>query len=132
MATSILRKFSACRSSREEKCELADLGHPVHQFGDLPAELALQVGLGGGGVLEDVVEEAGGHRGDVHLEVDEKVGDFEGVRQVGLAGGALLALVRGLRESVGPRHQVQVGARLILGNLLDQRLELSQAATTSA
>ena len=59
--------------------ELADLGDAVDQLRDLPAELALEVGLGRGGVLEHVVEEAGGHGGDVHLEVDEEVGNLKRV-----------------------------------------------------
>jgi hypothetical protein len=42
------------------------------------------------GVFQDVVEEAGGHRGHVHLEVDEEAGDLEGVGEVRLAGSPLL------------------------------------------
>ena len=59
--------------------QLADLGDAVHQLGDLLAELALEVLLGGRGVFQDVVEQAGRHRGDVHLESDEEVGDLEGM-----------------------------------------------------
>jgi len=68
------------------------------------------------------VQEAGRHRGDVHLERDEEAGHFEGVRQVRLAGGALLTAVRTLREPVGALQHRQVRARLILRDLLDQRL----------
>jgi hypothetical protein len=71
--------------------ELADLGHPVHQLGDVRAELASEVVLGGLGVLEDVVEEASGDGRHIHLEVDEETGDLERMREIGLTGGALLA-----------------------------------------
>src|SRR5439155_5435770 len=110
--------------------QLADLADAVNQVGDLLAELALQLVLGGAGVLEDVVEEAGGDGRDVHLEVDEEVGDREGVAQVRLAGGALLTLVRGLREAVSARQYIKISAWLILGNLLAQRLELGQGLDT--
>jgi hypothetical protein len=62
------------------KGQLPDLGDPVHQLGDLGPELSLEVVLGGMGVLQDVVEEAGGDGGHVHLEVDEEAGDLQGVR----------------------------------------------------
>jgi len=104
------------------KGELAQLGHAVHQLGDLLAELGLQLGLGGAGVLEDVVQEPGRHGRDVHLEIHEEGGDFEGVGEVRLAGGALLTAVRTLREPVGALQHRQVRARLILRDLLDQRL----------
>ena len=82
------------------------------------------------GVLEDVVQEAGRHRGDVHLEADEEAGDLEGVGEVRLAGGALLALVGALREPVGALEQVQVGARLVLRDLLDQGLRAGSRRLT--
>ena len=74
------------------------------------------------------MQEAGRHGGDVHLEIDEEVGDFERVGEVRLAGGALLTLVRRLREPVGALQHVQVGARLVLWNRLDQGLELGHVA----
>ena len=69
MATSILRKFSAWRSSREEKASLPILVTPSTSSAISAAELALEVPLGGRGVLQHVVEEAGRHGGHVHLEV---------------------------------------------------------------
>jgi hypothetical protein len=42
--------------------------------------------------------------------------------QIRLAGGSLLTLVRGGRESVGALENVEISARLILRNLLDQGL----------
>src|SRR5882724_4602470 len=102
--------------------QLADLGDAVDELRDLAAELALEVGLGRGGVLQDVVEQAGGHGGDVHLEVDEEVGDLEGMAEVRLAGGALLPLVRGGRKPIGASEDVEISARLVFRNLLDQRL----------
>jgi hypothetical protein len=101
--------------------QLADLGDPVDEVGDLLAELVLELLLGGLGVLEDVVEQAGGDGGDVHLEADEEVGDLQGVREIRLAGGAVLTLVRDLGEAVGALQERQVSAWLVFRNLLDQR-----------
>ena len=126
IATSILRKFSAWRSSREEKASLPILVTPSTSSAISSPNSRSRSLLGGVRVLEDVVQEPGRHRGHVHLEVDEEAGDLEGVGEVRLAGGALLALVGALRESVGALQQVQVGARLVLRDLLDQRLELGQ------
>jgi hypothetical protein len=74
------------------------------------------------------VEEAGRDRRDVHLEVHEEVGNLEGVRDVGLARGSLLTPVGLLRESVRPLQELEVGARLILRNLVDESLELGHVA----
>jgi hypothetical protein len=102
--------------------ELTDLRDAVDELRDLATELALEIGLGRRGVLQDVVEQPRRHRGNVHLEVDEEVGDFERMAEVRLAGGALLSLMRGGGELVSARQHVEVSARLVLRNLLDQRL----------
>ena len=90
--------------------------------GDLDAELALKVTLGGLGVLQHIVEEAGRDRGHVHLEVDEEAGYLKRVGNVRLAGGSLLAPVRTFREPVCPLQDLQVCAWLILRYFVDQRL----------
>ncbi len=102
--------------------ELADLGDAVDELGDLRPEFPRQVVLGGPGILEDVVQEPRRDRGHVHLEVHEEPGDLQRMGEVGLAGGALLSLVAHLGEAVGTVHQLQVGARLVLRNLVNQRL----------
>ena len=93
MATSILRKFSAWRSSREEKASLPILVTPSTRSAISAPNSRWRSSLVACGVLEDVVEEPGRHRGHVHLEVHEQAGDLERMGEVGLAGGALLALV---------------------------------------
>ena len=126
MATSILRKFSAWRSSREEKASLPILVTPSTRSAISAPNSRSRSRLGRVRVLEDVVQEPRRHRGHVHLEVHEEAGDLERVGQVGLAGGALLALVGLLGEAVGAGQQVEIGARLVLRDLLDQGLELGQ------
>jgi hypothetical protein len=81
--------------------ELADLRDAVDEVGDLGPELPLEIALGRVRVLEDVVQEPRRHRDHVHLEVHEQAGHLERMREIGLAGGALLTLVGLLREPVG-------------------------------
>ena len=89
----------------------ADLGHALDDVGDLGAE-ELGDPLGRRQrVLDDVVQEAGGHRHDVELHVRQRVGDLERMHQVGLAGMAHLALVLEGGEDVRPPQELQVGLR---------------------
>ena len=63
IATTILRKFSACRSSLDVKLILESLVTPSTRLGDLLAELPLDVVGRGERVLDDVVQEAGADAG---------------------------------------------------------------------
>src|SRR5207253_8750694 len=101
--------------TRRER-ELADLRDAVDQLGDFAAELALEVGLGRCRVLQHVVQEAGGHCDDVHLEVDEEVGDLQWMAQIGLTGGSLLALMGGGREPMGAAEDKGISGWLRLWN----------------
>ena len=123
IASSILRKFSACRSSLDENGNGADLGDALDDVGDFGAE-QLGDALGRGQrVLDDVVEQAGGDGHHVQLHVGEEVGDLERVDQVGLAGMAHLPLVLERREDVGPPQQLEVGLGAVAPHFLEERLE---------
>ena len=78
---------------------------------------------GGEGVLDHVVEQAGGDGHHVQPHVGQDVGHFERVDQVGLAGVADLALVLQGREDVGPPEQLEVGVGAIGADLVDEVLE---------
>ena len=60
IASSILRKFSACRSSLDENGIALILVTPFDDVGDLGAEQLLDALDRGQRVLDDVVEQAGG------------------------------------------------------------------------
>ena len=78
IASSILRKFSAWRSSLDENGMRADLGDPLDDVRDLRAEQLLDALDRRQRVLDHVVEQAGGDGDRVELHVGEKVGDSEG------------------------------------------------------
>ena len=59
IASSILRKLSAWRSSAEKKVELAQLGDAVHAARHFVAELLADLLDGDAGVFHHVVQQAG-------------------------------------------------------------------------
>ena len=101
----------------------AELGDPFDDVGDVGAEQLLDPLDRRLGVLDDVVEEAGGDRHDVELHVGEQVRDLERMHQVGLPGMAHLSLVLEGREDVRPPEQLDVGVGICRPDLFDEVLE---------
>jgi hypothetical protein len=102
-----LRTFSAWRSSRLGELDFVDFGDALDDVGDLLAEFGDDVFGGDRGVFDGVVEEAGGDGGGVELHLGEDEGDLQRMEDVGLAGGAELAVMvleaelPGLADDVG-------------------------------
>ena len=101
----------------------ADLGHALDDVRDLGAEQLLDALDGGQGVLDDVVEEAGGDGDRVQPQVGQEVGDLKRVHHVGLARMAHLSLVLEGREDVGAAEQLEVGLGVVRPDLFEQVLE---------
>ena len=120
IARSILRKFSACFSSREVKLIWPILVTPSTSAGDLLAEHVLQLRQRGERVLDGVVQEAGRDAGDVEPQVGDDPGDLERVGQVGLAGQPALAAVHLRREFVGPLDGLERRRRAVGPDLVDE------------
>ena len=99
------------------------LGHPVHHRRHLGAEELLDLGQRGVGVLHRVVEQAGGDGARVQAQLGENAGDFERMREVGLARDALLPLV-GLRgEHIGAHDRLHVRLRVVLVNTVQHAFD---------
>ena len=96
---------------------------PFDDVGDLGAEELLDALDGRQGVLDDVVQQAGGDGHDVELHVGQEVGDGQGVDEVGLAGVADLSPVLEGREDVGPPEQLDVGVRAVGPDFFEEILE---------
>ena len=77
IASSILRKFSACRSSLDEKGIAPSLVTPSTTWATSCAEQLPDPLDRGLRVLDDVVEQAGGDRDDVQLHVGQLVRHLE-------------------------------------------------------
>jgi len=95
--------------------DLVQLGHTVDQVRDLLAEVGTQLLEQVAGVLDGVVQQRGHQRGGVHAQLGQDRGHGERVRDVGVAGLALLPGVALLGDVVGLLQQRQVGVRVQLG-----------------
>ena len=111
-----------------DEIELLDLGQAVDEVADLLAELLVDLGAGDVGVLDHIVQQRRGDGRVVELELGQDGRDFEGMREVGIAGGALLVPMRLHGIDVGAVEQRLVGAGVVLLDPLDQ-LVLAHHAT---
>ena len=123
IASSILRKFSTCRSSLDENGIALILVTPSTMCATSSPKLLADALDRGQGVLDDVVQQPGGDADDVQLHVGEDVGDLEGMDEVGLAGMADLSLVLQGRKHVGPPEQLEVRVGAVAPDLVEQVLE---------
>ena len=95
-----------------DEVELLQLGQALDQRADVGAEQAVDLGAGGVGILDGVVQERRGDGRVVELEIGEDRGDLERVREVRIAGGAHLLAMGAHGIDIGAVEQVLVGAGL--------------------
>ena len=93
MASSILRRFSACCSSREKVGILVSLVTPSTRVAISSPNSRRRVGKIDLGILHHVMQQGGGHRFGIHAQLDEDDGHADGVAYVGLARTPGLPLV---------------------------------------
>ncbi len=86
----------------------ADLGNAFDDMGNLLAKFLADIDDCDGGVFNGIVEKAGGDGDRVHLHFGENQGDFEGMDQVGFAGGPALSGVVFLGKLVGLANKFEV------------------------
>ena len=128
IASSILRKLSACRSSLDANCRPDSFVTPSTTCATCSPNSSRIFSIGVRRVLDDVVQQAGGDRDDVQPQVGQDVGDLERVDQVGLARPPDLSLVLVGRKHVGPPQQLGVGVGIGGPHLLDEVLEPDHGA----
>ena len=95
----------------------------LDELRDLVAELGADLLDVGVGVLDDVVQERGGDRLLVEVELGADLRDAPRVVDEVLAGAALLALVRVRGEGEGAREQVAVDVRVVGRDGRDQLVD---------
>ena len=95
----------------------------LDELGDLGAELGADLVELGAGVLDDVVEERGGDRLLVEMELGADARDAERVVDELLAGAARLPLVRALGDLERAPEEVLVDVRVVRLDLGDQLLD---------
>ena len=84
IARSILRKFSACRSSLDENGMALILVTPSTTWATSGPKCSSNLLDGGEGVFDDVMQQAGGDGDRIQPHVGQNAGDLQWMHQVGL------------------------------------------------
>ena len=100
--------------------DLVELADAVDELGHFLAEPPVDLLLERRRVLDHVVEDRRDQRLRIEPQVREQVGDRDGMRDVGLAGAATLALVSLEGEVVGILDALDLGGREIALELRDE------------
>ena len=79
----------------------ADLGDTLDDMRHLFAKLFADIDDGHGGIFNRVMQQARGDRNGVHFHLGQDQGHFQGMNQIGLAGGTALSGVVFLGKFVG-------------------------------
>ena len=104
--------------------DLVELGDAFDDVRHLLAKALGDLGRGDIGVFDRIVQQAGGDGGRVHLQLSEHLADLKRMNHVGLARGALLALVLLQAEGPGLADDLEVVAGPVLVHRIEQSLEL--------
>ena len=86
----------------------ADFGDSLDDMRDLFAKFLADINDGHRGIFNGVMQQAGGDGDGVHLHLGQNQRDFEGMNQVGLAGGAALSGVVFLGKLVGFADEFEI------------------------
>ena len=110
--------------------DLIEFADPIHQFcHDLPED-AGDFGLGGGRILDDVVQYRGDQSVGVETQIREDVGDRDGVGDVGFARDPLLALMLLGAEIVGFANPLYLGRGQVGLELVEELTDPGGASST--
>ena len=96
-----------------DEVELFQLGQAVDQLGDVLAEFLADILLRRRGILDRIVQERGHDGGIVQLEVGQDGRNFQRMREIGVAGGPLLAAMGQHGINIGAIQQGLVGLRIV-------------------
>ncbi len=103
-----------------DEIELGELGQAFDQAADVLAEKLVDLGPGGVGILDGVVQQRRGDGRIVELEVGQDRRNLERMGEIGVAGGPLL-LAMGLHGvDIGAIQQRLVGIGVVAAHPVDQ------------
>ena len=120
MASSILRTFSAWRSSGASRSSRLIFVTPSTIRATSGPNCSEIFSTRNFRVLDDVVKKRGAQRGHVELHVRQQMRHFDWMRKVRLAGEPRLSLVLFGGEIVRPAKQIYVVARAVAAHLVHQ------------
>ena len=88
-----LRKFSACFVGARGQLQIGQLGDPIDQFRDFAPEAGFNLGIGGLGVFDRVVQQRGDDGRIVQPLFGQDTGHRHGMGEIRLPGMTKLTLV---------------------------------------
>ena len=100
--------------------ELLQLGKTFHQVPDIRTEYLIDLGACGRRVLDRIVQQRRRDGGIVELQIGQNRCNFKRMREVWIAGGALLLAVGLHRIDVGAVKQGFVSVAIVAAHSLDQ------------
>ncbi len=100
--------------------EARELGHAIHKSCDLRPEQPFDLFERGERVLDRVVQQSCDDRRAVEPVLGENAGDFDGMREIRVARGALLRAVHLHRKDVGAVERVLVYVGIVGADTFDQ------------
>ena len=103
-----------------DQIEPLQFGQAFDQKPDLVAEQPVDLGAGGVGVLDRVVQQRRRDGGVVELQPGEDGRYFERMGNIGVARGAFLLAMRPHGIDIGAIEQVLIGGGIVLLDVLDQ------------
>ena len=112
---------------RRGQLQVGQLGDPVHQFGDLMPEQAIDLGIGGFGVLDRVVQKGGDDRRIIQILLGQNRGHRHRMREIGLARLAELPFMHLDAVIIGAADQGRVAPRVIVADKRDQVFDVDHA-----
>ena len=115
-----LAEILRLRRLLRDEVELLDLGQSLDQPADILAEGGIDLAAGGVGILDGVVEERRRDGRVVEPQIGEDGRDFEGMGEIGIAVGALLAAMLLHGVDIGLVEQVLVRVGIIPRDPFDQ------------
>lgn len=100
--------------------ELLELGQPLHQPADIFAEQLIDFGTGGGGILDRIVQQRHRDGRSVEMHFGEDRGNFQRMRDIGVAIGPLLLAMFLHGVNIGLVQQGLIRIRFIFLNPLNE------------
>ena len=97
--------------------DLVELGDAIDDLGDIAAEARGDVFLGDGRVFDDVVQNRADQGVGIEVQVSEDFGRSDRMRDIGLAGEALLALMGDSPELSGVANPLYLIGWQVEGDL---------------
>ncbi|GAA3259500.1 hypothetical protein GCM10020258_21360 [Sphingomonas yabuuchiae] len=102
------------------RLDLGQLGDAVDQPRDIGTEQPLDLVIGGDGILDRVVQDGGGDRLVIQMQVGQDAGHLDRMAEIGIARGTLLAAMRLHREDIGAIEQRLIGLGVVVEHAVDE------------